>query len=163
ARARSTPASSRICCADQVPPSPSSMTYYSITPGSSGSQASLATYARWRQRSSEATSGRGGRSRGTPIVSRPRPGACCQSWAGWGVVVSGRGGGEGLVRGGGGGEPSSAVGGEPCSPFRFRGLRPDAEKNVASPPDTDIAAADAAVRAVVVRTREDWIIARDCW
>ena len=70
---------------------------------------------------------------------------------------------DALVFAGAVGEHAAAVRAGACEPFGFLGLQLDAEKNAASPPDTDIADADSAVRAVIVRTREDWIIARDCW
>ena len=60
--------------------------------------------------------------------------------------------------------------GENCAPLRqvvcerlaFLGIRLDPEKNAAAEMDTDVAAADSRVRALVVHTEEDWEIAREC-
>ena len=61
--------------------------------------------------------------------------------------------------------------GENCPPLRelvcrqlgFLGLKLDAEKNARAPVDEDVAAADSAVRALVIHTDEDWEIARECY
>jgi acetate kinase len=45
--------------------------------------------------------------------------------------------------------------------FAFLGIRLDAAKNAQSPPDTDIATPDSAVRVLVVHTEEEWEIARE--
>ena len=50
-----------------------------------------------------------------------------------------------------------------CEPFGFIGLRLDEEKNRQPGEDRDIAAADSAVRVLVIRAQEDWAIARECW
>ena len=50
-----------------------------------------------------------------------------------------------------------------CEVFGFIGLRLDDEKNLNSPVDDDVAAVDSAVRVLVIRTQEDWEIARECW
>jgi len=44
-------------------------------------------------------------------------------------------------------------------------LRLNPVKNAQSPleGDTDISAADAAVRVLVIHAQEDWMIARKCW
>lgn len=44
----------------------------------------------------------------------------------------------------------------------FLGLKLDAAANSVCRPDADIAAADSAVRVLVIRTQEDWQIAREC-
>ncbi len=61
------------------------------------------------------------------------------------------------------GENSPAVRAAACEAFGFLGLKLDPLKNLESPVDRDIAAADSAVRIVVVPAREDWAIARECW
>lgn len=61
------------------------------------------------------------------------------------------------------GENSPQVRSEACAGLRFLNLRLDERKNCESPVDCDIAAADSAVRVVVVAAREDWAIARECW
>lgn len=72
------------------------------------------------------------------------------------------GGLDALVFTAGIGENSPEVRAAVCDGFRFLGMKLDPEKNMASPQDTDIAAADSAVRVLVVQTREDWEIAREC-
>ncbi|SPE37435.1 acetate kinase [Candidatus Sulfopaludibacter sp. SbA3] len=60
--------------------------------------------------------------------------------------------------------------GENCPPLRaavcerlsFWGIKLDVAKNAHTPEDADIAAADSAVRVLVVHTDEDWEIAREC-
>jgi len=59
--------------------------------------------------------------------------------------------------------------GENCPPVRtrvgealgFLGLKLDEAKNAHPPPDTDISAPDAEIRALVVKTQEEWEIARE--
>jgi acetate kinase len=60
--------------------------------------------------------------------------------------------------------------GENCPPLRemacaqlgFLGLKLDAAKNADPAPDQDIATVDSPVRALVIRAREEWEIAREC-
>lgn len=60
--------------------------------------------------------------------------------------------------------------GENCPPLRavvcqrlsFWNIRLDAANNAETPEDVDIAAAESAVRVLVVHTDEDWEIAREC-
>jgi acetate kinase len=42
------------------------------------------------------------------------------------------------------------------------GVEVDLEKNATSPVDSDISLANAPVRILIVKTREDWQIAREC-
>lgn len=49
-----------------------------------------------------------------------------------------------------------------CQDFEFLGLRLDPNSLARSPQDQDIAAADSAVRVLVVHTKEDWAIAQEC-
>ena len=44
----------------------------------------------------------------------------------------------------------------------FLGVKIDAAANSACRPDADIACADSAVHVLVIRTQEDWQIAREC-
>jgi acetate kinase len=61
--------------------------------------------------------------------------------------------------------------GENCPPLReaaarqlvFVGLKLDPAKNAAPHPDTDVAAADSAVRVLVIHAEEEWEIARECY
>jgi acetate kinase len=49
-----------------------------------------------------------------------------------------------------------------CAPFKFIGVEVDPEKNATSPIDTDISLPNASVRVLIVKSREDWQIAREC-
>jgi acetate kinase len=60
------------------------------------------------------------------------------------------------------GEDEPAVRIRACEPFKFIGVAIDPEKNAASPLDSDIAPPDAPVRVLIVKSREDWQIAREC-
>jgi acetate kinase len=42
-------------------------------------------------------------------------------------------------------------------------LKLDPAKNAAPHPDTDVAAADSAVRVLVIHAEEEWEIARECY
>lgn len=61
--------------------------------------------------------------------------------------------------------------GENCPPLReaavrqlaFLGLKLDPAKNSAPHPDQDVAAADSAVRVLVIHAEEEWEIARECY
>ena len=61
--------------------------------------------------------------------------------------------------------------GENCPPLReaaarrfaFLGLKLDSAKNAAPHPGQDVAAADSAVRVLVIHAEEEWEIARECW
>jgi acetate kinase len=80
-----------------------------------------------------------------------------------GAMLASLGGADALVFTAGVGENSALVREKACSGFEFVGLRLDREKNLALPRDADIAAADSALRVLVVRTEEDCAIARACW
>jgi acetate kinase len=64
---------------------------------------------------------------------------------------------------GGVGENSAMVRARACEGLAYLNLALDAEKNAASPVDQDIAVAESATRVLVVRTEEDWEIARECY
>ena len=83
--------------------------------------------------------------------------------SGIGAMLGALGGLDALGFTAGIGENSPAVRAAACEAFGFLGLKLDLMKNLESPVDRDIAAADSTVRIVVVRAREDWAIARECW
>jgi len=60
------------------------------------------------------------------------------------------------------GEDEPLVRSRACEPFRFIGVEVDPEKNSTSPMDTDISIAKSPVRVLIVKSREDWQIARQC-
>lgn len=80
-----------------------------------------------------------------------------------GAMIASLGGVDALAFTAGIGENSPEVRAEACTGFEFLGLKLDRQKNVESPVDCDIAAADSTIRVVVVAAREDWAIARECW
>jgi acetate kinase len=83
--------------------------------------------------------------------------------AGVAAMAASLGGLDALVFTAGVGENSSEVRLATCANLRFLGVSLDEKKNVHVNPDQDIAAAGSAVRVLVVRTQEDWAIARECW
>ncbi|HLY18405.1 MAG TPA: acetate/propionate family kinase [Bryobacteraceae bacterium] len=78
-----------------------------------------------------------------------------------GAMLSSLGGLDALVFTAGVGENSPRVRARAAEAFAFLGVKLDASKNAASPVDADVAAADSAVRVLVVHTREEWEIARE--
>jgi acetate kinase len=60
------------------------------------------------------------------------------------------------------GEDEPAVRIRACEPFKFIGVEVDPEKNATSPLDTDISLPKTPVRVLIVKSREDWQIAREC-
>ena len=58
------------------------------------------------------------------------------------------------------GEPSIRE--SACAAFAFLGLQLDPQKNAASSFDTDFATKDSRVRALLIKSREAWQIAREC-
>jgi|SRR5436305_5519967 len=80
-----------------------------------------------------------------------------------GAMVAALGGVDVLTFTGGVGEHVAEVRARACAAFGFLNLSIDAEKNLSSPVDQDIATAASAVRVLVVHTEEDWEIARECW
>lgn len=59
------------------------------------------------------------------------------------------------------GEGSPELRAEVCAGLRCLGVRVDPARNLAVTSDIDVASADSAVRVLVLRTREDWVIARE--
>jgi acetate kinase len=49
-----------------------------------------------------------------------------------------------------------------CEAFAFLGLQIDHQANAASHADSDIAAANSSIRVLVIKTQENWQIAREC-
>ena len=60
------------------------------------------------------------------------------------------------------GEDEPLVRSRACEPFKFIGMEVDPEKNATSPIDADISNPKVHVRVLIVKSREDWQIARDC-
>jgi acetate kinase len=60
------------------------------------------------------------------------------------------------------GEDEPLVRSRACEPFKFIGVEVDLEKNSTSPLDSDISVPKAPVRVLIVKSREDWQIAREC-
>ena len=60
------------------------------------------------------------------------------------------------------GEDEPLVRSRACEPFKFMGVEVDLEKNTTSPLDSDISLSKAPVRVLIVKSREDWQIAREC-
>jgi acetate kinase len=85
--------------------------------------------------------------------------------SGIGAMIGVLGGVDAVVFTAGVGENSPEVRAAACDNFAFLGLRLDAGKNQQPLADTDrdISAADGAVRVLVIRAQEDWMIARQSW
>ena len=85
--------------------------------------------------------------------------------AGIGAMLAALGGVDALIFGGGVGENVPLVREQACAAFEFLGLRLDTTRNaqVPSDQDRDVSAVDSPIRALVVHTQEDWMIACDCW
>jgi len=78
-----------------------------------------------------------------------------------GAMLASLGGLDALVFTAGVGENSPQVRAQTVEAFAFMGVKLDSAKNTQSPADADIAAADSAVRVLVVHTQEEWEIARE--
>jgi acetate kinase len=81
---------------------------------------------------------------------------------GIGSMLAALGGIDALVFTGGVGENCAPLRERVAKQFEFVGLRIDPGKNNAAPVDEDIAAPESKVRALVIRSEEDWEIAREC-
>jgi acetate kinase len=81
--------------------------------------------------------------------------------AGIGAMLASLGGLDALIFTGGIGENVPLVRERSCVPFDFLGIQIDPTLNVQGP-ERDIATDKSAVRALIIRTEEDWEIARDC-
>ena len=80
-----------------------------------------------------------------------------------GSMIAVLGGLDALVFAGGVGENDAEMRADVCAAFAFLGLHLDPQKNAQSPSDQDVAAAESAVRVLIVSTQEDWSIAKECW
>jgi acetate kinase len=60
------------------------------------------------------------------------------------------------------GEDEPLVRSRACEPFKFIGVEVDLEKNATSPLDSDISLPKAPVRVLIVKSREDWQIVKEC-
>lgn len=78
-------------------------------------------------------------------------------------MAASMGGLDALVFTAGVGENSSEVRMAACANLRFLGIMLDEMRNAHVEPDQDIATSDSSVRVLVIRTQEDWAIARECW
>ena len=84
--------------------------------------------------------------------------------SGIGAMIGVLGGIDALIFSAGVGENSDEVRAAVCDNFAFLGVKLDQARNAGSlDEDQDIAAADAAVRVLVIHAQEDWMIARACW
>jgi acetate kinase len=80
-----------------------------------------------------------------------------------GSMLVALGGADAIVFTGGVGEHHPQIREAACEALALIGVKLDPHKNDRSPVDTDIAAPDSRVRVLLVRAREDWEIARECW
>ena len=83
--------------------------------------------------------------------------------AGIGAMLASLGGLDALVFTAGIGEHSSRIREESCAPFAYLGLRLDPRRNETAQADQSVATPDSTVEILVVRTREEWASARECW
>jgi acetate kinase len=83
--------------------------------------------------------------------------------SGIGAMAAVLGGMDALIFTAGVGENSAELRAATCDNFGYLGLRLDSEKNRQVSSDGDIAAADSAVRVLVIHAQEDWAIAQKCW
>lgn len=83
--------------------------------------------------------------------------------SGIGAMLASLGSLDVLVFTAGVGENSAPVRAAACEAFGFLGLELDPVKNARSPDDGDITMEDSTVRVFVIRTQENWAIARECW
>jgi acetate kinase len=80
-----------------------------------------------------------------------------------GAMLASLGGLDALVFTAGVGENSPEVRARVGEAFGFLSLKLDAAKNNQSPVDTDISAPNAKVRTLVVKTQEEWEIAKESY
>jgi acetate kinase len=83
--------------------------------------------------------------------------------SGIGAMTAVLGGVDALIFTAGVGENSPEIRAAVCDNLSFLGIKLDQGKNAQSPADKDISAHDAAVRVLVIRAQEDWMIAQQCW
>jgi acetate kinase len=80
-----------------------------------------------------------------------------------GAMLVTLGGVDAIAFTGGVGEHQPPIRALACQALEFIGVKIDAEKNVNSPTDTDIATEDSSARVLVIEAQEDWAIASQCW
>jgi acetate kinase len=80
-----------------------------------------------------------------------------------GAMIAVLGGIDALIFTAGIGENSPEARAASCANFGFLGLKLDGAKNVQSPADQEISFSDSAIRVLIIRAQEDWVIACDCW
>jgi acetate kinase len=83
--------------------------------------------------------------------------------AGIGAMVAVLGGIDALVFTAGVGENSPEVRSAACGKLEFLGLKLDETANAQISDDQDVAAHDSRVRVLMIRAREEWAIAEECW
>jgi len=83
--------------------------------------------------------------------------------AGIGAMVAVLGGIDALVFTAGVGENSPEVRSAACGKLEFLGLKLDETANAQVSDDQDVAAHDSRVRVLMIRAREEWAIAEECW
>lgn len=80
-----------------------------------------------------------------------------------GAMLASLGGLDALVFTGGIGEHSALVRARACEPFKFLGVKLSSQANENPKLDQDVSTPNAAVRTLVINSREDWQIAKECW
>ncbi|WP_009631370.1 acetate kinase [Synechocystis sp. PCC 7509] len=80
-----------------------------------------------------------------------------------GAMLVTLGGADAIAFTGGVGEHQPPIRALACEALGFMGIKIDAEKNVNSPVDVDIATNDSVARVLVIEAQEDWAIASQCW
>lgn len=83
--------------------------------------------------------------------------------SGIGAMVAVLGGIDALVFTAGVGENSPEVRSAACGKLEFLGLKLDEAANARSSADEDVATQDSQVRILVIRAREEWAVAGECW
>lgn len=79
-----------------------------------------------------------------------------------GGMIAALGGVDAISFTAGMGENAPYLRADVCKAFEFMGIEIDAQKNVRSPNDIDIATPDSSVRVFAIHTQEDWEIAQEC-
>jgi acetate kinase len=80
-----------------------------------------------------------------------------------GGMAASLGGLDALVFTAGVGENSPEVRERVCDQLQFLGIELDVKKNAGFVDDSDVASQSSRLRVLVIRTDEDWEIARECW
>lgn len=80
-----------------------------------------------------------------------------------GAMLAVLGGLDAIVFTAGVGENSALIRAAACEAFGFLGLKIDPDKNARREIDQDISTPDSQIRVLVIRTQEDWAIAKECW